>query len=678
MALAEAFPLVGHAWADGLRPDPDIPFDEWADEERYLPPDSSEPGKFRLSRTPYMRDILRDLTPSSDIEEVVLVKGGQIAGSETANNFLGAAIHLCPSRMLMVQPTVDAAKDYMRERINPLLEYTPVLKEIVPASKSRAGGNTIKAKRFKGGFLVVTGANSAPGLQSRAIRFLVLDEIDRYKRDVDGQGDPVGMAVKRTDTFKRNRKIFKLSTPGNADESRIMKDYAETDQRRYFVPCPHCGHMDFLRRERLRWPEDNPADAYMLCMDCGAEIEEHHKTWMMDPENGAEHRPTAVSKNPAVRGYHIPGLYSPKGWRSWGAIALDLVHAEMLASRGDDTLLKKVITLDFGEPYEAQAQRAMHTAIRARAEDYAMRSVPRGGLILTAAVDVQHNRLEGKIMAWGRQEESWVVDYQVFWGDPLRGEVWDALDKWLTTPLRYEIGRTEMRVAACAIDASDGHTMEDVFKFVRPRTARMVFAIKGHKGYDAPMLPSPTVREVDRAGTKVKTGDLLWVIGVNQIKNVQAARLRLATPGRNYIHFGTWLPDNYWPMLGSEKLVPKFLNGNVYRRWVKVDGERNEGWDLLVYNYAAALRLGINRWGEAHWMECERLLTQANLFADLPVAESEEDIYARPPDLGDGQDSSSALPESLPVPPPAALPPVTPAVLPRPSTRRVARPAYMR
>lgn len=686
--LADAYSLVGLAWSDGLSPDPDIGFDEWADTYRHLPPDSSEPGKFRLSRTPFMRDILRDLSPASDIEEVVLVKGGQISGSETANNFLGAVIHLSPSRAMMVQPTVDAAKDYMRERINPLLEYTPVLRERVPLTKSRDGANTIKSKRFKGGFLVLTGANSATGLQSRAIRFLVLDEIDRYPRDVDGQGDPVGMAVKRTDTFDRNRKIFKLSTPGNKDDSRIMKDYAETDQRKYYVPCPHCLHMDYLRRERLRWPAGRPEAAAMVCTGCGAEIDEHHKTWMMAPENGAEWRATAVSKDPKKRGYHVPGLYSPKGWRSWGAIAMDLEHAELLSTRGDDTLLKKVVNLDLGEPYEAQAERAVAASLRARAEPYEMRSVPRGGLILTAAVDVQHNRLEGKIMAWGRQEECWVVDYQVFWGDPMQAAVWLELDAWLLRPLRYEPTGAEMRIAACPIDASDGHTMEEVYKFVRPRTARMVFAIKGHKTYDAPMLGSPIAREIDRSGVKVKTGDLLWQPGVNQIKNVLSARLRVDTPGRNCIHFGTWLPDNYWPMLASEKLTSKFINGNVYKRWVKIEGERNEGWDLLVYNYAAAIRLGVNRWGEANWLECERILTQSSLFAPPIGGEESPDPYCKAPDLGEDPPLPAAAEAGaeqaevavLPVLHRAAAPP---AVLPaRPVAqqvrRAVARSAYLR
>lgn len=684
MAHPSACAAVGAAWCAGLMPDPDIDVDEWSEQYRYLPPDSAEPGKFRLSRTPFMRDIMRDLSSSSDIDEVVLVKGGQISGSETANNFLGYVMHIAPGRSMMVQPTVDAAKDYVRERINPLIEHTPILKRRVAEAKSRDGGNTVKHKRFPGGFLAVTGANSAQGLQSRAIRYLVLDEIDRYPRDVDGQGDPIGMAVKRTDTFKRNRKIFKLSTPGNKDESRIMVDYDETDRRRYHVPCPHCGHMDYIRWENIRWPTGRPEESRLVCQDCGAEIEEHHKTWMFDR---GEWRATAASKRPRTRGYHLPGLYSPIGWRSWADIATDWEQALALAARGDDTLLKKVTNMDLGEAYEQQGERATVSAIKARAERYDHRMVPYGGLILTAGVDVQHNRLECHALAIGRHEEAWVVDYHVIWGDPLQAQVWLDLDAWLQTPLRYQNG-VEMRIAACAIDASDGHTTNEVHKFCRGKAHRMVFAIKGAKPFDAPIMPPPSAREVDQGGKRIKNGDLLWVIGVSQIKNTLSARLRVETPGKNFIHFGDWLPDEYFEQLASEKLVKRFQNGVVYRRWVPVPGVRNEAWDTLVYAYAAGVRLGVNRWGEPRWAECEQRLHQADLLEGAssvplppgeieaePIANQEAEVATAEPvmecETAQGRASELIGMRASPAP---ALTPLPRAVV---ASRRVARSGYL-
>ncbi|WP_148715036.1 phage terminase large subunit family protein [Chitinolyticbacter meiyuanensis] len=636
MPLAQGRRVVGSAWCAGLMPDPDIDALEWADTYRFLPPTSAESGKYRSARTPFMSDVMRDLSPVNDeVDEVILVKGGQISGSETANNFLGFVMHIAPGPAMLVQPTVDAAKEYVKERINPLIEYTPVLKEKVAGQRSRQGENTARYKRFPGGFLAITGANSAQSLQSRAVRYLVLDEIDRYPLDVDKQGDPVGMATKRTDTYKRTRKVFKLSTPGLLDESRIWKDYQETDQRRIFVPCPHCGHMDYIRWQNIRWPKGKPEDVRLYCEACGAGIEERYKTWMLERY---EARPTAVSKRPRSRGYHVPGLYSPLGWRSWADIARDWEQAQAELAVGEDKLLKKVVTLDLGEPYERQGEQAVMSELIARAEAYDHRMVPHGGLILTAAVDVQGNRLEIQIVAWGRGEEAWVVDYHVLWGDPLQQAVWQELDQYLQNPLRHQRG-TEMRIAACAIDAGDGNRSNEVYNFCRPRAHRGLMAIKGANTINAPELSQPKPVELDQAGQKIKLGVNRWQVGVHRIKNTLHSRLQLTAPGRNYIHFPKWLPEDYFKQLTSEKLVDHRIGGRVQKRWEPRPGVRNEALDTLVYNYAAALRLGINRWGEPKWLEVEQRLLQASLFMAPATSDKPPPTPAAP-----------ALP-----PPPAAL-----------------------
>ncbi|OQA32898.1 MAG: Phage terminase large subunit (GpA) [Betaproteobacteria bacterium ADurb.Bin341] len=606
MALWSASALVCSAWREGLMPDPDLTIDAWSDEFRYLPPTSSEPGLWRTSRTPYMRDIMLDLSPGSGIDEVVLVKSGQISGSETANNVIGYIIHLAPGPTMLVQPTVDAGKDYVRERINPLIEYTPVLKNRIAEAKSRKGGNTMRFKKFAGGFLSIAGANSAQGLQSRPIRYLILDEIDRYPRDVNGQGDPVGMAVKRTDTFQRNRKIFKLSTPGNKEESRIIVDYEETDQRRYFVPCPHCGHMDYIRWENIHWPKGEPEKAHLICTECGAVIEEHHKTAMLA---AGEWRPTARSKRPGLRGYHVPGLLSPLGWRSWAGIARDWEQAEAAAARGDHSLKKKVTNLDLGEAYEEVGDQIAENVLKTRTESYEQRMVPYGAFIITAGIDIQHNRIECHAIAWGREEEAWVVDYLIIWGDPLLQKTWDELDAWLVQPFHHQSG-VEMRVAAACIDAGDGHTSNEVYKFTRTRAHRSIMAIKGDSRYGGPVIKSPSAVDVDIDGQKIKEGARVWLIGTDTAKNTLYARLRLENPGKNYIHFGQWLADDYFNQLTSEKLVTKYLNGRSYKRWKKPPGARNEAWDTLVYAYAAAVRLGVNRWAEKKWEELEKRLLQ--------------------------------------------------------------------
>jgi phage terminase large subunit GpA-like protein len=250
----------------GLKPDPVLTVSEWADENRYLSQKAaSEPGKWRTSRTPYLRDIMDDLSVVSPVKRVVFMKGAQVGGTEAGNNWLGYIIHHAPAPILFVQPTVDIAKRLSKQRLAPMFEESPALSERIAPSRERDSGNTVLMKEFQGGVLIITGANSAAGLRSMPIRFLFLDEVDAYPGDVDGEGDPVQLAEKRTTTFSR-RKVFLVSTPTVKDVSRIEREYLNSDQRRFFVPCPHCGNMDWMRWSNLKWDECDPKSARLLLL----------------------------------------------------------------------------------------------------------------------------------------------------------------------------------------------------------------------------------------------------------------------------------------------------------------------------------------------------------------------------------------------------------------------------
>ena len=252
---AEVYEAAFHA---GLTPEPLLSISQWADRYRRLSQRASaEPGPWRTERTPYMREIMDGLSPSSPVERVVFMKGSQIGGTECGNNWIGYVIHKSPGPMMVVQPTVELAKRNSKQRIDPLIEESEVLRQLVKSPRSRDSGNTVLSKQFPGGVLVTTGANSAVGLRSMAVRYLFLDEVDAYPGDVDGEGDPVHLAYARTRTFSR-RKVFLCSTPLITGLSRIEAAYLESDQRRYWVPCPHCGEFQVLKFERLRWPKGEP------------------------------------------------------------------------------------------------------------------------------------------------------------------------------------------------------------------------------------------------------------------------------------------------------------------------------------------------------------------------------------------------------------------------------------
>ncbi len=305
-------------WAKGLTPDPFLTVSQWADTYRILSSKSAaEPGRWRTKRTPYLKEIMDNLSPHSPVQRIVFVKGAQIGGTECGNNWIGYVIHMVPGPMMAVSPTVELAKRNSKQRIDPQIEDTAEPKELVKPARSRDSGNTILAKEFPGGVLVMTGANSAVGLRSMPARYLFMDEVDGYPGDVEGEGDPILLAERRSATFQRRRKILLVSTPTLKGLSRIQREFEASDQRYYHVPCPHCKHEQPLIFANLRWPEGKPNQIAYVCEECGALIEEHHKTYML--ANGRW-----VPSNPGnghTVGYHLSSLYSPVGWFSWANAA---------------------------------------------------------------------------------------------------------------------------------------------------------------------------------------------------------------------------------------------------------------------------------------------------------------------------------------------------------------------
>ena len=273
--------LYQTAFLEGLTPDPLLTVSEWSDRYRYLSQRASaEPGRWRTSRTPYLKEIMDCLSATSPVQVVTFIKGAQLGGSEAGSNWIGYIVDYAPGPIMNVQPTVEMAKRNSKQRIEPLIQDSPRLREKIKPSRSKDSGNTILAKEFPGGLLVMTGANSAVGLRSLPARYLFLDEVDAYPGDVDGEGDPVALAEARARTFAR-RKILKVSTPTIQGRSRIESSYEQSDQRKYHVPCPHCGHYQDLIWSRVKWEKEKPQTAVYQCSGCEQPIQEHHKTEML-------------------------------------------------------------------------------------------------------------------------------------------------------------------------------------------------------------------------------------------------------------------------------------------------------------------------------------------------------------------------------------------------------------
>ena len=597
--MPDAALVYREAFQAGLRPDPDYTVSSWADAHRFLSQKASaEPGRFRTDRTPYLRDIMDALSPSSPVQTVVFQAGAQVGKSETGNNWVGFVVHHAPGPMLLVQPTVDTAKRFSKQRLAPMIEESPVLAQRISENKSRDASNSMMAKEFPGGVLIITGANSAAGLRSMPIRYLFMDEIDAYPLDVDGEGDPIQLAIKRTTTFAR-RKIFMCSTPTIKDVSRIEREFRNSDQRRYYVPCPHCGHYQHLEWKNLKWSNDDPNTAAYACEGCGVLIEERHKATMLP---AGQWRATAEGDG-RTAGFHLSSLYSPLGWKSWAEIV-----AEFMAAKHDASLLKTFVNTVLGETWEEDYSAKLGADdLRARTEFYEPGTVPARGLVVTAGVDVQDNRLAVVLRAWGREEESWLVDHMEIYGDPAQPAVWKQLDDVLSRPIPHEIGEP-LHVAAAAID-SGGHFTSEVYAFARDRRARGVFAIKGQSQRGKPPIAKPSKVDINYRGRVMKGAAEVYPVGSDTVKSTLYARLRLNEPGSvGMYHWHAETTPEYFEQLTAEKQITRYVKGFPVREWVKKSGQRNEALDCEVYAYAAVHWLYMRYNRRTIWDQMEQKL----------------------------------------------------------------------
>lgn len=570
--------MYKRAFLEGLRPDPDLTVSEWADQYRMLSNKASaEPGPWRTDRTPYLREIMDCMSSSSTIQKVVFMAGAQLGKTEGINNVVGYMISEAPGPAMFVQPTIEMAKRLSKQRLESLIHETPRLAEKIAPARSRDSGNTLFSKEYPGGILLLTGANSATGLRSAPCRWVLLDEVDAFPHDVDGEGDPCALAERRASTFSR-RKIILTSTPTVKDMSRIEAEYLASDQRRYFVPCPHCGHMQYLQWKNLQWRDGDPRTAAYVCESCGTHIREHYKSEML---RKGEWRATAVGEDKRTAGFHLSSLYSPLGWKSWEEIV-----GEFLRAKNDAPLLKTFVNTVLGETWEEEVgARLGADGLRERAEFYESNTVPEGASLVTAGVDVQDNRVAVGLYAWGEGEECWLMWHGEIYGDPAGKKLWSQVDDIINRTYPRADGES-VKVSAVGID-SGGHFTSEVYAYCRERRKRGVFALKGQSQRNKPPIGKPSKVDINYKGQVLKNSAELFPVGVDTIKSTLFGRLKHNETGAGYIHFHNEAGQEYFKQLTAERQVVRYVKGFAIREWKKKPGDRNEALDVLVYAYAA-------------------------------------------------------------------------------------------
>lgn len=589
-------------WLDGteeaLRPPERIPLSQWADKHFRLSPESAaEPGRWRT--LPYQRGIMDAITDPA-VERVSMMKSARVGYTKMINAAVAYFIVADPCPIHVVQPTVEDAQGYSKEEIAPMLRDVRVLDGVV--SDVRSKDQTVLLKGFPGGVLEMVGANSGRGFRRRSRRVMIFDEVDGYPASAGSEGDPVALGIRRTEYYW-NRKILAGSTPLVAGASRIEDLYKQGDQRRYYVPCPHCGHMDFLRfrkREgddeesrghRMKWDENRPDTARFVCSGCASDIDESHKRAMIDAGEWRADAPFAGHAS-----FHIWAAYSLSPNATWSQLVAEFIEA----CKRTETL-RTFVNTALGETWKEQGDAPAWKALYERREAYAIGTVPDGAIALTSGVDVQKDRLMVEVVAWDADKRSTSVEIYVFLGDTSLDEgdprsPWGKLTELLNHTFLGENG-VQYTIAMMAIDS--GYNTNAVYNYCRSKQPTRVIAVKGIA--DARVLIGiPTKVDITVSGRRMQRGFQMYPVGVGIAKTELYGWLGLAIVGGvappGYCRFPEY-DEEYFKQLTAEHLVTVInrRTRRATREWHVQPNRENHYLDARIYARAAVALLGLDR-----------------------------------------------------------------------------------
>lgn len=578
-----------------LVPPPKLLPSEWAEANVRIPVGNAKPGPIRFDNAPYQRGML-DVIKEPGIRRVDYMTGAQLGKTTIQQCITGYFIAHEPRSQIFVQPTQGDVQTFQETKLRPMLDANPAISKLMAKQRGRNGVNNSRIISYIGGWLMFSWAGSPKTLRGRSAPVTQADEVDGM--EATAEGDPVELLAQRAATFGDDALSTRSSTPTIKEASRIETGFLEGDQRRFYVPCPDCGHGQSLKWSNVTWkgrqstgtddaeedrhPNHQPETAGYACEACGS-------IW----DDGAR---IAAIRNAEKLGFGWKAAKPFKGHASFHAPEMlstfrrlrDIVQSYLDKMAVDD--LQSFINVSLAETYEEKGEKADPSGLLslAIAETCYTADVPMGGLYLTAGIDMQMDRLECEVVAWGVGEESWSVDYRVLWGDPLQGDVWDDLDDLLATTYMHASGRV-MGISAACLDTggTSGYT-QAAYEYSRGRTGRRLFAIKGIPGWGRPIVEKPQRKQ---SGKNVRKVDL-FLVGTDESKLVVMRRLASTVGakqrgGPGYCHFPPDRDAEYFQQLTAEKLLTRYVKGQPIREWHKPDRARNEALDCRVYALAA-------------------------------------------------------------------------------------------
>jgi phage terminase large subunit GpA-like protein len=661
---------LGLAWRRGWTPPPRISVPAWADRYRKLAKEAgSTSGQWSTSTVEVARGPMLAVTEPG-VHVITVMVSTQLLKTALLENVFGYFAHLDPCPMLLLQPKEDAAEQFSKERITPLLRVTPVLRELIGSGRTRSSDETLLYKAFPGGFLALAGAGSPDNLARRPIRVLLADEVDKYP--ITREGDPIALAEERTASFGANWLSVRACSPTVEDESRIADSYAESDQRRASVCCPHCGHRQFLDFfKHVEWDKDGgqhqTKSARIFCEHCACmwsegerlrslatvrfhqtrpftccghrhvPLDAYEEAWKASYEGAIDRvwvwwasdrfevyralcpdcGRMAVENDHA--GFQVSKLYSP-----WSKDKPADIARKWLAAKDDEDKKQAFWNTQLGLPYRRHSGKEIQLeALAGRCEVWGA-DVPDGVAVITVGVDVQDYRVELEVIGWGRNEESWSIAYHVIDGEFSDPKVQVQLDMYLQRRWMRGDGRGFEVMAAC-VD-SGGHHTQSVYDFCKARIGRRIWAVKGESARSGRRSPVwPTARPSNRNKKAYRP----VIIGVNAAKDTITSRLAKDAVGPGYMHFPTDRDLNYFGQLTAERSVLVVKAGQRYRVWELRPGRANEALDCRVYGYAALC--GLLHFGLKLNRRAEDIAAALSIVAEQATQEADSPASTAPP-----------------------------------------------
>lgn len=580
--------IMSAAVARAMRPRERLTVSQWADRHRILTSkQAGETGRWRTSRNPMLREIMDALSVHSSVREISVMKSSQVGVTETSVNWIGYIVEHAHYPAMVLMPTLDARDTWKAQKLNPLLTDTACIKEILGALKSRDATNSKDMIDYPGGILFLAGGNSPSSYAQKSVRFLMMDDLDRFPIEVGEEGDPVELGRTRVKAFMRY-KFLKASTPTLKGASLIEREFEAGDMRRFHVACPHCGERQILKWSHVK-ANSQLTEAYYACEHNGCVIEEHHKPRMLAEGIWIAEHPERKHH----RSYHISAIYAPIGLGpSW----LDLmIHFKRVHK--DPQQLKTFINSNLGESWEDQTDKLKTSELSKRANHYEPGTIPPGCLAITMGIDTQDKWLEYTRLGWGWNGEkiiNWIIDQGQITGDTTGLQVWDELFAEIHKPMFNSYGK-EMRLLAAAID-SRGHRTEEVKNFVTRTTFKIpVYSVQGSTTrMGRAIAQAGSYPTKNHKGKALKHGYCVWNIGTEHCKDHLFANLAAdgeRPEAERVFHFPQGLPDEYYDGVLSETYDPE------KKRYVQRLGakyKRNEPLDTLVYAWAIGQHRHIN------------------------------------------------------------------------------------